>query len=299
MQKIKLAKSANNQEEEEVSINIDQILNDIETIYFRQFLQTIQNVDFGTVKKIYIELGLSLAPKDIKSQENDFNQKIDTLRKEIETYQKEIDTINNYIDRNTTFDGYINDTQLNINLNQKLSEMQNKYKFSSDELLKNQNELYLYKMRNASNTDGNMTKEQYLKREFSAYQISLEEFSAYLTGLYAQLYTYFNSKEFLTDLESTGSQMMQIEDFRKLNIYNRVFKMDLMEISSLFKNHYLRKFDLNENNIDGLEAKEKIEFLASTKSIQKKIEDEIKKSDKRNTPTKLDRTKDRSEINIF
>ena len=31
----------------------------------------------------------------------------------------------------------------------------------------------------------------------------------------------------------------------------------------------------------------------------KKIEDEIKKSDKRNTPTKLDRTKDRSEINIF
>ena len=272
MQKIKLAKSANNQEEEEVSINIDQILNDIETIYFRQFLQTIQNVDFGTVKKIYTELGLSLAPKDIKSQENDFNQKIDTIRKEIETYQKEIDTINNLIDRNTTADGYINDTQLNINLNQKLSEMQNKYKFSSDELLKNQNELYLYKMRNASNVDGNMTKEQYMKREFSAYQISLEEFSAYLTGLYAQLYTYFNSKEFLTDLETTGSQMMQIEDFRKLNIYNRVFKMDLMEISSLFKNHYLRKFDLNENNIEVLDKAVIKNLFKSDKNISSKIE---------------------------
>ena len=272
MQKIKLAKSANNQEEEEVSINIDQILNDIETIYFRQFLQTIQNVDFGTVKKIYMELGLSLAPKDIKSQENDFNQKIDTIRKEIETYQKEIDTINNLIDRNTTADGYINDTQLNINLNQKLSEMQNKYKFSSDELLKNQNELYLYKMRNASNTDGNMTKEQYMKREFSAYQISLEEFSAYLTGLYAQLYTYFNSKEFLTDLESTGSQMMQIEDFRKLNIYNRVFKMDLIEISSLFKNHYLRKFDSNENNIEVLDKAVIKNLFKSDKNVSSKIE---------------------------
>ena len=56
---------------------------------------------------------------------------------------------------------------------------------------------------------------------------------------------------------------------------------------------------LNKPSVDGLEAKEKIEFLASTKSIQKKIEDEIKKNDKRNTPTKLDRTKDRSEINIF
>ena len=272
MQKIKLAKSANNQEEEEVSINIDQILNDIETIYFRQFLQTIQNVDFGTVKKIYMELGLSLAPKDIKSQENDFNQKIDTIRKEIETYQKEIDTINNLIDRNTTDDGYINDTQLNINLNQKLSEMQNKYKFSSDELLKNQNGLYLYKMRNASNTDGNMTKEQYMKREFSAYQISLEEFSAYLTGLYAQLYTYFNSKEFLTDLESTGSQMMQIEDFKKLNIYNRVFKMDLMEISSLFKNHYLRKFDSSENNIEVLDKAVIKNLFKSDKNVSSKIE---------------------------
>jgi murein DD-endopeptidase MepM/ murein hydrolase activator NlpD len=56
---------------------------------------------------------------------------------------------------------------------------------------------------------------------------------------------------------------------------------------------------LNKPSVDGLEAKEKTEFLASTKSIQKKIEDEIKKSDKRNTPTKLDRTIDKSEINIF
>ena len=56
---------------------------------------------------------------------------------------------------------------------------------------------------------------------------------------------------------------------------------------------------LNKPSVDGLEAKEKTEFLASTKSIQKKIEDEIKKSDKRNTPTKLDRTTDKSEINIF
>ena len=117
-----------------------------------------------------------------------------------------------------------------------------------------------------------MTKEQYMKREFSAYQISLEEFSAYLTGLYAQLYTYFNSKEFLTDLESTGSQMMQIEDFKKLNIYNRVFKMDLMEISSLFKNHYLRKFDSNENNIEVLDKAVIKNLFKSDKNVSSKIE---------------------------
>lgn len=276
MQKIKLAKSTNNQEEEEVSINIDQILNDIETVYFRKFLQTIQNVDFGTVKKIYLELGLSLTPKDITSQENDFNQKMDTIKKEIEAYQKEIDSINNLIDRNTTADGYIDDTQLNIGLNQKLSEMQNKYKFSTEELLKTQNELYLFKMRNSVNADNNLTKEEYMKREFSAYQISLEEFSAYLTGLYAQLYTYFNSKEFLTDLESTGSQMMQIDDFRKLNIYNRVFKMDLMEISSLFKNHYFRKFDLSENNIEILDKAIIKKLFKSGKNINSKIEDVLR-----------------------
>lgn len=270
MQKIKLAKSANNQEEE-ISINIDQILNDIETVYFRQFLQNIQSVDFGTVKKIYSQLGLSLAPKDIKSQENDFNQKLDILRKEIDAYQKEVNTINDLIDRNTTADGYIEDTQLNIRLNQQLQAVQNKYKTNSEELLKTQNELYLFNIRNASNPDGNMSKEDYLKREFSAYQISLEEFSAYLTGLYAQLYTYFNSKEFLTDLESTGSQMMKIEDFRKLNIYNKVFKMDLFEISSLFEQHYYRKFDLNENNIDPLDKGSIKNLFKSNKNIGNEI----------------------------
>lgn len=276
MQKIKLAKSTNNQEEEEVSINIDHILNDIETVYFRKFLQTIQNLDFGTVKKIYMELGLSLTPKDINSQENDFNQKIETIKKEIEAHQKEIDSINNLIDRNTTADGYIDDTQLNIGLNQKLSEMQNKYKFSTEELLKTQNELYLFKMKNASNPDNNLTKEQYMKREFSAYQISLEEFSAYLTGLYAQLYTYFTSEAFLTDLEKNGSQMMQIDDFRKLNIYNKVFKMDLMEISSLFKNHYFRKFDLSENNIETLDKVVLKKLFKSDKTINSKIENVLR-----------------------
>lgn len=270
MQKIKLAKSANNQEEE-VSINIDQILNDIETVYFRQFLQNIQSVDFGTVKKIYSQLGLSLAPKDIKSQENHFNQKLDILRKEIDAYQKEVNTINDLIDRNTTVDGYIEDTQLNIRLNQQLQAVQNKYKTNSEELLKTQNELYLFNIRNASNPDGNMSKEDYLKREFSAYQISLEEFSAYLTGLYAQLYTYFNSPEFLMDLQNNGSQMMKIEDFRKLNIYNKVFKMDLFEISSLFEQHYYRKFDLNENNIDPLDKGSIKNLFKSNKNIGNEI----------------------------
>ena len=88
-----------------------------------------------------------------------------------------------------------------------------------------------------------MSKEDYLKREFSAYQISLEEFSAYLTGLYAQLYTYFNSPEFLMDLQNNGSQMMKIEDFRKLNIYNRVFKMDLFEIKKDIESYVQ---DINE-----------------------------------------------------
>ena len=271
MQKIKLAKSANNQEEEEVSINIDQILNDIETIYFRQFLQNIQNVDFGTVKKIYSQLGLSLAPKDVKSQENDFNQKLDVLRKEIDAYQKEVNNINNLMDRNTTADGYIEDTQLNIRLNQQLQTLHDKYKTNTEELLKTQKELYLFNIRNASNPDGNMSKEDYLKREFSAYQISLEEFSAYLTGLYAQLYTYFNSSEFLTDLQDNGTQMMKIDDFRKLNIYNRVFKMDLFEISSLFEQHYYRKFDLNENNIDLLDKGSIKNLFKSNRNIGNEI----------------------------
>jgi hypothetical protein len=149
--------------------------------------------------------------------------------------------------------------------------LNDKYKTNSEELLKTQKELYLFNIRNASNPDGNMSKEDYLKREFSAYQISLEEFSAYLTGLYAQLYTYFNSPEFLTDLQDNGTQMMKIDDFRKLNIYNRVFKMDLFEISSLFEQHYYRKFDLNENNIDPLDKGSIKNLFKSNRNIGNEI----------------------------
>ena len=56
---------------------------------------------------------------------------------------------------------------------------------------------------------------------------------------------------------------------------------------------------LNKPSVDGLEAKEKIAFLATSKAIQKKIEDEIQKNEKRKTAIKLDRNSDRSEINIF
>lgn len=55
---------------------------------------------------------------------------------------------------------------------------------------------------------------------------------------------------------------------------------------------------INKPSVDTLEAKERNIFLASTKVIQKKFENEIK-NENRNTATKLDRTTDRSEINIF
>lgn len=55
---------------------------------------------------------------------------------------------------------------------------------------------------------------------------------------------------------------------------------------------------INKPSVDTLEMKERNAFLASTKAVQKKIEDQIKNQN-RNIATKLDRTTDRSEINIF
>ena len=55
---------------------------------------------------------------------------------------------------------------------------------------------------------------------------------------------------------------------------------------------------ITKPKVDGLEEKEKASFLANTKSIQNKFENEIK-SETRNIPTKLDRTTDKSEINVL
>jgi murein DD-endopeptidase MepM/ murein hydrolase activator NlpD len=55
---------------------------------------------------------------------------------------------------------------------------------------------------------------------------------------------------------------------------------------------------ITKPKINGLEGKDRATFLANTKITQKKIEDQIN-SKNRTVPTKLDRTTDRSEINIL
>ncbi|MFA6741339.1 MAG: peptidoglycan DD-metalloendopeptidase family protein [Arcobacteraceae bacterium] len=55
---------------------------------------------------------------------------------------------------------------------------------------------------------------------------------------------------------------------------------------------------INKPTSDGLDNKERIAFLAVSKNYQQKIDNELKKEKKR-LPTRLERTTDKSEINIF
>ena len=55
---------------------------------------------------------------------------------------------------------------------------------------------------------------------------------------------------------------------------------------------------ITKPKVDGLEAKEKASFLATTKDIQRKFDNEVK-NENRSIPTKLERTTDKSEINIL
>lgn len=55
---------------------------------------------------------------------------------------------------------------------------------------------------------------------------------------------------------------------------------------------------LNKPQTDGLESKERTTFLAMTQSIIKKFDSEIQ-NENRNKPKKLERIKDRSDVNIF
>ena len=55
---------------------------------------------------------------------------------------------------------------------------------------------------------------------------------------------------------------------------------------------------ITKPKVDGLEAKEKASFLATTKDIQRKFDNEVKNENRR-IPTKLERTTDKSDINIL
>ena len=270
MQKVKLANSKNG-EETEVHINVDQILNDIETIYFRQFLTSIQNLDFITVKKIYNTLGFEMNPTKVQTEEEKYNKQIDVLQKELETTRREMEDLRNLMNKNRDSNDNVIDMQLEKGLVQRYQSNEDKYQKDSDALIKAKTDLQVFKISNASNKDSTLSTAEYLKRELVTYQISLEEFSAYLTGLYAQLYSYFNSEEFLSDLQNNGSKMMELNDFKDLGIYKRTFQLDLAEISGLFKQHYLRKFDLTENNI----LKDEKTLIKNLFSKQSKVDTKI------------------------
>ena len=55
---------------------------------------------------------------------------------------------------------------------------------------------------------------------------------------------------------------------------------------------------INKPTSDGLDNKERVAFLAISKNYQQKIDNELKKENKK-IPTRLERTTDKSEINIF
>ena len=55
---------------------------------------------------------------------------------------------------------------------------------------------------------------------------------------------------------------------------------------------------INKPTSDGLDNKERVAFLAVSKNYQQKIDNELQK-EKRRLPTRLERTTDKSEINIF
>ncbi|PUE65503.1 peptidoglycan DD-metalloendopeptidase family protein [Arcobacter caeni] len=55
---------------------------------------------------------------------------------------------------------------------------------------------------------------------------------------------------------------------------------------------------INKPSNDGLDNKERVAFLAISKNYQQKIDNELKKENKK-IPTRLERTTDKSEINIF
>lgn len=55
---------------------------------------------------------------------------------------------------------------------------------------------------------------------------------------------------------------------------------------------------INKPSSDGLDNKERVAFLAISKNYQQKIDNELKKENKK-IPTRLERTTDKSEVNIF
>ena len=225
----------------EFNINKDQLINDLETVYFRQFLNSIQKADRTAVGKIIstfqnkfkseVLVPIGKSKQDLQNDLRVVENRRNTLLAEIKQISNNIRTLMSRgvtVEQNSLDAANLKDYMFKENSNS--NEIQN-----LDFEIQNLQQMVF----NSEDSESLATKAQnFIKSNFA---LDLELFKSQLTGLYADIYTYFSSDEFNNDLAENGVNL-DISKFQNFQIFKSKFSMSIMEMSQDFMNNHYEKF---------------------------------------------------------
>lgn len=221
-------------EMEDIHVNKDQLINDLETMYFRAFLDGIKKADAQAIAKTIGSfrntnfITISRSKQQIRTEITQFEQDRNNVIREIQsnnTIQLKLLAAGVTINDGTLDAANLLDAQnLLRNDNVRLMQLDQNIKSSTIELV------------NAKDTTDIANElEIFIKANFS---IDLELYKSQLTGLYAEVYSYFSGNDFNNDLVDN----MDESKFKTLNIFKTKLSLTLMDIAKDFMNDHIEKF---------------------------------------------------------
>lgn len=271
-------------ENHDIPINIDGLLNDLEVIYFKAFLDGLIRIDNSIITQVV---------NNLRNVEDANKNKIDLFGVDNDDIFKNIELINNQksikerenqslIQR---LQKLINDKNDPMNVSKPTDNEINQLRLNIDNT---QNEIVsmasiIGSMQAQATMKQPMSNEEKTKKRTDIIKADIgmdyELYKSHLTAIYGELYTYFYSKDFETDVNNNISNITTITNLSG-GIINQI-KISIDELNSIFQDYYINKFESYfENNVYTLPGG-KNRFNDSVKSnitnsIKRTFENEFK-----------------------
>lgn len=243
----------NASEDHKIPINIDGLLNELEIVYFKAFLDGLIRMD-NTV--------INLTVNNLRNVEDANKKKIDLFGIDDEDIYKNIELLNTQISlkerEHQTLDQKLNSLiaarNNNLNISKPTDPEINNVQLKLDTTISEIKSMYsiIGTLQAQATQRQPMTDEAKKAKRTAIIRADIgmdyELYKSHLTALYGELYTYFYSKDFEEDLNKKNTNFTSITDLTG-PIVNQI-KISINELNTLFKEYYTNKFKhYFENNV--------------------------------------------------
>ena len=233
-------------ENHDIPINIDGLLNDLEVIYFKAFLDGLIRIDNSIITQVV---------NNLRNVEDANKNKIDLFGVDNDDIFKNIELINNQKSikerENQSLmqrlQKLINDKNDPMNVSKPTDNEINQLRLNIDNT---QNEIVsmasiIGSMQAQATMKQPMSNEEKTKKRTDIIKADIgmdyELYKSHLTAIYGELYTYFYSKDFETDVNNNISNITTITNLSG-GIINQI-KISIDELNSIFQDYYINKFE--------------------------------------------------------